>query len=136
MSAESPESTVLLVERDQAVRDLQGFFLKRAGLTPVFFDNGQSALDSAILSPPAVVVTEILIPGMDGLALCRRLSEHPATRTTPVLVFSILAAAGRAQEAGAKAFLRKPLVESSFIDTIQELLAAHPTEMEGQWASR
>jgi FixJ family two-component response regulator len=41
-----------------------------------------------------------------------------------VLVFSILMAAGRAREAGADAFLRKPLVESRLVDTVRELMAA------------
>jgi CheY-like chemotaxis protein len=127
---------ILIVERDRAVRELQEFFLERAGFGVEFHDDGQAALDRAVASPPAVLVTEILIPGMDGLALCRRLTEHPATQHVPVVVFSLLAAASRAAEAGAKAFLRKPLVESVFIDTIRGVIAVHSTTKEDRWASR
>ena len=120
---------ILIAERDQNVRELQGYFLGRAGFAVEFADDGEAALARARLDPPALVVTEILIPKLDGLALCRRLREDPLTRDIPVIVFSILAAAGRADEAGANAFLRKPLVESIFVAAVQELVAAHPTGM-------
>ena len=115
---------VLIAERDQNVRELQQFFLKRAGFAVEFADDGEAALERARLDPPAVVVTEILIPKVDGLALCRRLREDPATRGVPVIVFSILSAAARAAEAGASAFLRKPLVESVFVAAVRDLAAA------------
>jgi CheY-like chemotaxis protein len=85
---------------------------------------------------PILVITEILIPRLDGLALCKRLQQDPGTSHIPVVVFSILAAATRASEAGARAFLRKPLVESIFVATVQQVIAAQPTpNMEPQWAS-
>ena len=127
---------ILIVERDQSVRELQRFFLERAGVGVEFADDGQTALDRVRLARPALIVTEILIPKLDGLTLCRRLRKDPATRDIPVIVFSILAAAARASEAGAAAFLRKPLVESIFIATVQRLIAAQPTgTMEHQWAT-
>ena len=125
---------ILIAERDQTVRGLQEYFLGRAGLAVEFADDGEAALERALEIRPAVVVTEILIPKLDGLALCRRLGEAPATRDIPVIVFSILAAATRASEAGAKAFLRKPLVESIFVAAVQEQVAAQPTGvLEEQW---
>lgn len=117
--------TVLIVERDPHVRDLQSFFLGRAGFTVEFSDDGLVALERARLTTPAVVVTEILVPKLDGLTLCRRLGEDPATAHIPVVVFSILSASTRAQEAGAKAYVRKPFVESSFLSTIEDVIAAH-----------
>jgi two-component system response regulator MprA len=118
---------VLIAERDQNVRELQQFFLERAGFAVEFADDGEAALERARLDRPVVVVTEILIPKVDGLALCRRLREDPATRGVPVIVFSILSAAARAAEAGASAFLRKPLVESVFVAAVRDLAAAQPT---------
>lgn len=128
---------VLIAERDQNVRELQSYFLEREGFAVEFADDGEAALERARLLRPSLVVTEILIPKLDGLALCRRLRAEPLTRDIPVIVFSILAAAGRAGEAGAAVFLRKPLVESIFVAAVLELVAAHPTDaMEEQWASR
>lgn len=114
--------TILIAERDPSVRELQEHFLGRAGFAVEFAGDGLEALERARLLRPAVVITEILIPRLDGLALCRRLGEDPDTRGVPVLVFSILAAAPRAAEAGARAYLRKPLVESLFVATVKQLI--------------
>lgn len=129
MPSENSEAGVILIaERDQNVRKLQAFFLEQAGYSVEFVDDGRIALERAIETPPSVVVTEILIPTMDGLTLCRRLGEEPRTRGVPVVVFSILAAGKRASEAGARAFLRKPLVDSTFVGTIRELATARTIE--------
>ena len=128
---------MLIAERDQTVRALQRFFLERAGLAVEFADDGRAALERAQREPPAVVVTEILLPKLDGLTLCRRLRDEPATAQVPVVVFSILAAAARAAEAGARAFLRKPLVESTFVAAVLGAIATQsPATPEQQWASR
>jgi len=128
---------VLIGERDQSVRALQRFFLERAGFTVEFADDGLALLQRVVSERPAVVVTEILIPKLDGLTLCRRLHEDPSTREIPVVVFSILSAAERAADAGAYAFLRKPLVESVFVGSIQGAIAAQHTNIkEQQWAPR
>ena len=128
---------ILIAERDESVRKLEALFLERAGFTVAFADDGQTALERALSERPALIITEILIPRLDGLALCRRLREDPRTCEIPVIVFSILAAAQRASEAGANAFLRKPLVDSIFVAAVQDLITAQPTgAMEQQWASR
>lgn len=127
-SEQTEERVILIAERDRNVRELQEHFLGRAGFAVEFADDGPGALERARAGRPALVVTEILIPGIDGLALCRRLGEDPLTRHIPVMVFSILAAAARADEAGARAFLRKPVVESTFVAAVQELVAAQPSE--------
>jgi CheY-like chemotaxis protein len=115
---------ILVVERDPNVRELEAYFLEEAGFSVEFAEDGVSALARACELRPDILITEILVPKLDGLALCRKLKAEPATRSIAVLVFSILMAAGRAREAGADAFLRKPLVESRLVDTVRELMAA------------
>jgi CheY-like chemotaxis protein len=132
-----PASTILIAERDQSVRKLQGLFLERAGFTVEFAEDGQDALQRAVLNPPSLIITEILLPRLDGLALCRALREDSRTRDIPIIVFSILGAAQRASEAGASAFLRKPLVDSTFVAAVQDLIAAQPPRaVETKWASK
>lgn len=112
-------------------------FLERAGFAVEFMDDGSAALDRVRFSPPALVVTEILVPKLDGLTLCRRLRDDPATAHVPVIVFSILTAGARAAEAGARAFLRKPLVESTFVAAVHGAMAAQsPETTEQRWASQ
>ena len=71
------------------------------------------------------MITEVLVPKLDGLALCRELKNDPETADIMVLIFSILAASTRAREAGADAFLMKPLAERRLVDTVRELIAKH-----------
>jgi CheY-like chemotaxis protein len=119
---EGRQALILVVERDPHVRELEAFFLEEAGFGVEFASDGLSALERARQLQPQVVITEILVPKLDGLALCRRLKEDPVTSGASVLIFSILMASERAREAGADAFLRKPLAERRLVDTVKALL--------------
>lgn len=114
---------ILVVERDPHVRDLEAFFLNEAGFGVEFAADGLAALEMARRLKPDIIITEILVPKLDGLALCRSIKRDAALCPTVVLIFSILAAEGRAREAGADAFLMKPLAERRLVSTVRELLA-------------
>ena len=62
---------------------------------------------------------------MDGLSVCRAIKADPRTRSISVLVFSIRATEERALEAGADAFLRKPLNQDRLVDSVRQLLSMH-----------
>ena len=113
---------ILVVERDPHVRELEAHFLQGAGFSVEFAQDGYAALEQARQLHPDIIITEILVPKLDGLALCRQLKADAATRDISVVIFSILAASGRAKEAGADAFLMKPLAEHRLITTVQGLL--------------
>ena len=123
-SSGNGKAIILVVERDPHIRELEAHFLNEAGYSVRFEQDGEGALQHARQNRPDIVITEILVPGLDGLALCRQLKADPQTRNIAVLVFSILAAGGRAREAGADAFLRKPLSDHVLIDTVRQLLDA------------
>lgn len=114
---------ILVVERDPNVRDLEAYFLNEAGFGVEFATDGIAALELAREIKPDIIITEVLVPKLDGLALCRSIKSDPALSLTLVLVFSILAAEGRAREAGADAFLMKPLAERRLVSTVRDLLA-------------
>jgi CheY-like chemotaxis protein len=123
------KAIIMVVDRDPHIRELEAHFLGRAGYSVVFADHGESALVEARIAVPDIVITEILVPRIDGLALCRQLKGDPRTRDVSVLVFSILAAAGRAREAGADAFLLKPLAEHALVETVDRLLEERNARM-------
>ncbi len=104
------------------MRELESFFLNEAGYSVDFAEDGIAALALARELRPAIIVTEIMVPKLDGLALCRAIRQDPELADTVVLIFSILAAHGRARDAGADAFLIKPLVEQRLVQTVRELL--------------
>jgi CheY-like chemotaxis protein len=123
--ASSPEgrALILVVERDPHVRELEAFFLEEAGYAVEFTDDGEAAMQRALDLRPDIVITEILVPKLDGLSLCRRIKANNDLDGIRVLVFSILAAGTRAKEAGADAFLIKPLTEHTLVETVRRLVA-------------
>ena len=123
-SEKKGKAIILVVDRDPHIRDLESHFLHQAGYSVGFAEDGNGALQQALKTPPDIIITEILVPALDGLSLCRRIKADSRTRETSVLIFSILAAEGRAREAGADAFLLKPLAENTLINTVRELLDA------------
>ena len=118
------KAIILVVDRDPHVRDLESHFLHQVGYSVGFAEDGEAALQQALKAIPDIIITEILVPVLDGLALCRRIKADPRTRDVAVLVFSILAAEGRAREAGADAFLLKPLAEHTLVETVRGVLEA------------
>ena len=114
---------ILVVERNPAVQRLERFFLEQAGYVVEFVADGQVALMRAKELRPRIVVTEILVPKLDGLTLCRTIKSNRETKDILVMIFSHLQAQDRAQEAGADAFLTKPLNEELLVKTLEKLLA-------------
>jgi CheY-like chemotaxis protein len=78
----------LVVERNPIVQRLERYFLEQAGYDVEFATDGASAFARAKELRPAIVVTEILVPRIDGLTLCRQLKSQTETKDILVLVFS------------------------------------------------
>jgi CheY-like chemotaxis protein len=115
---------ILVVERNPMVQRLERYFLEHAGFNVEFTNDGITALARARELRPKILVTEILVPKLDGLSLCRAIKLDPETNNILVMVFSHLQAEDRANEAGADAFLTKPLDEELLIATVDRLLAS------------
>jgi two-component system response regulator MprA len=130
-SSERQRALILVVERNPVVQRLERYFLEQAGYETEFASDGLSALKRAQELRPTILVAEILVPELDGLSLCRALKSDPVTKSIRVLIFSHLHAEDRALEAGADAFLVKPLADELLISTVEKLLAlekAKPAE--------
>lgn len=96
-----------------------------------FAADGLAALESARTLRPDIIISEVLVPKLDGLALCRTIKADAELEHIIVLIFSILAVQARAGEAGADAFLLKPLAEKRLVDTVRELLELQKTGKRG-----
>lgn len=123
-STHHQRALILVVERNPVVQDLERYFLEQAGYTVEFASDGMDALERARELRPRIVVTEIMVPVLDGLSLCRMLKADPQTDHARVLIFSHLHAEDRAREVGADAFLLKPLSEELLIQTVERLIAS------------
>jgi two-component system phosphate regulon response regulator PhoB len=100
-------STILIVDDEAPVRELLGLLLGDAGHRPVLASNGGQALALVESDPPDLVISDVMMPVLGGVELCRRLKGRAATRAIPVILMS---SAGRrvADGAGADAFIDKP----------------------------
>ena len=112
---------ILVIEPDPYIRALE-LALLSTSYSVRFVADGSAAIEAARGLRPCLLIADILVPKVDGLRVCRVLKEDPATRGIPVLIFTELLAERRAKEAGADAFLRKPVDEARFLREVQRLL--------------
>lgn len=117
--AERP--VVLVVDTDPSYRKLVAFFLEEAGYAIDFVDDGYAALDRIRRSHPALLITEILLPHLDGLSLCRLLKADSATSEVPIIVYTVLDAGARVRDSGANAFMKKPIEKKRLLDLVSSL---------------
>lgn len=85
---------------------------------------GAKALAAVDLYRPDVVVLDVMLPDIDGWDLLTRLHEHPATRTLPVVICSVMPEQQLARALGAREFLAKPVARPAFIAALDAVLAA------------
>jgi CheY-like chemotaxis protein len=120
-----PAPRVLVVDDVPDVRDLHSGFLRGCGLDVSTAENGILALDEARRAVPHVVVTDIQMPVMNGLDLCRRLRADIATRDIGVVVVTGDASdwiQAAALDAGCDVVLAKPCTRTLLLATIRRLL--------------
>ena len=114
---------VMIADSDPYVRDLVSRFVSEAGYKVTLATQGYEALDDARKMLPIAIMADMLLPKLDGLALCKLLKGDPATEhIVTVIVVSVLSAEERAKQAGADAFILKPLEKSRVLRVLQEAL--------------
>jgi DNA-binding response OmpR family regulator len=81
---------VLIVEDDPDIAESLRYNLERDGLTARVAETGEKGLAAALdaKNPPALVILDLMLPGMSGTELCRRLRREPATRRTPIIMLT------------------------------------------------
>ena len=112
---------VLLVEDDQDTREMYSEYLSHSGLRVTSAASAYRALERAHEQTPNVVVTDIAMPGMDGLELSRRLRSEPPTRDVPIIAVTGNPTA-RAREAGCDVVLEKPCDPDDLLHVIEDVL--------------
>ncbi len=121
-----PVPRVLVVDDVLQVRQVFGRFLIMAGMEPSFAADGVEGLAAARVSPPDLVLCDLEMPRMDGVALCAALRAEEATCRVPILAVTGAGgdAALAATAAGCDAVLPKPCSRVLLIATVRDLLGA------------
>jgi CheY-like chemotaxis protein len=121
-----PGALVLLVEDDRAGREMYAFSLEHAGFRVEQAHNGLQALEKAFEIGPDIIVTDLAIPGIDGLQLCKRLREDSRTAHVPIIGITgyehFVAEPARATRAGCDAIFVKPCLPETLLGEISRLL--------------
>ena len=112
---------MLLVEDDRDTREMYSEFLNRSGLDVTEAPTGYRALEEARERRPDVVVTDIAMPGMNGLELSRTLRQDRSTCDVPIIAVSG-DASERAREAGCNVVLEKPCPPDTLLNVIEVVL--------------
>jgi DNA-binding response OmpR family regulator len=113
---------ILVVERNPSVQRLERCLLEEAGFEVEFAGDGISALALARELRPHLLVSEILVPRLDGFSLCRAIRADRKSNSVAIVLISHLDAEERALAAGADAFILKPIDPDVLIERVFELL--------------
>lgn len=116
-------SKVLIVDDDPSIRFMIRLSFERAGYDVMEAENGRVALERLKESRPDAVITDLMMPVMDGLRLIRRLRSNPDTCTIPIVVVSGNPDGGEAVR-GADAALPKPFRPADLVQMVGSLLKA------------
>lgn len=105
------KSTILIVDDQKVMRETIGMLLEKEDYELVFASNGPEALRKAADIIPDVILLDIMMPGMDGFDVCRRLREHAVLGEVPIVMVTALndrKSWMEGIEAGADDFVFKP----------------------------
>ncbi len=117
---------VLVVDDEPEIVKYVEHVLRRLGYEPIGAANGEEAVQKAINDPPDLVILDVMMPRMDGFAVCRTLREREATRLVPVIIMTALQGVEnrvKLLEHGADDVLTKPVDERELIARVQAVLA-------------
>jgi two-component system phosphate regulon response regulator PhoB len=125
------EENILVVEDEPDIAELIEYNLLRNGYSPHLAGSGEEALARVRKAPPHLVILDLMLPGVDGLEVCRRLKEDPRTSDVPVIMVT---AKGEESdvvtglELGADDYIVKPFSPKVLMARVKAVLRRGPTE--------
>lgn len=113
-------STVLVVDDELMTRRMLRMLLEITGYTVVEAEDGAVALQMVAEHQPQAIVLDVMMPNLDGIAVCRELRAREETAVLPIIILS----GGNYEEeslaAGANTYMRKPMNTDNLLATIAE----------------
>jgi chemotaxis family two-component system response regulator PixH len=108
--------TILVVEDTLSEMELMSHYLREGGYTVINAVGALEALDKVLEQKPDVIITDVVMPGMSGFELCRRLKAHPVTENVPIVICS---SKDQEMKQGADAYLTKPFTREQILRAIK-----------------
>ncbi len=120
-------SLVLIVDDERGLAKLLGQILAEEGHRVLIATNGQQALEQAVNDPPDLVLTDFMMPIMDGAGLIRALGDTPTLAAVPVILMSSMPEESVAPRcSGYAAFIRKPFNLVELIEVVAKFSPVTP----------
>ena len=116
---------ILVIEDDDVMRELMRMTLEQNGYEVVTADDGVRGYDTALFLKPDLIITDIRMPGADGIHVVRRVRDTDSLAETPILITTAFGtgSATFSLQLGANAFEPKPIDPQSLLSTVRRLLA-------------
>lgn len=117
---------VLVVEDNEVNQLLTASVLEREGFAVAVAGTPQEAIELLAAHQPELILMDIQLPGMDGLALTRRIKADPATADVTIVALTAHAMTGDREQtlaAGCAGYISKPIDTRTFGDQVREFLA-------------
>jgi CheY-like chemotaxis protein len=121
----SPAPLILVVEDNEVNQLLTASVLEREGFAVEVASSAAQATDRLGLRKPDLILMDIQLPGMDGLALTRRLKADPATANITIVALTAHAMTGDREQtlaAGCAGYISKPIDTRTFGNQVREFL--------------
>jgi len=129
---------ILIADADRALARVLAATLAWEGVQIVFAHDGYKALELINTLHPALIITEVLLPGKSGFEICAAVKHNPTTASIPIIILTSKAdLSGRMAgiTAGADAYLTKPFSPVYLITLVSEMLAGHSVGPPSRWPS-
>ncbi|MEW5986307.1 MAG: response regulator [Chloroflexota bacterium] len=120
---------VLIVDDEPMARTLLRLMLVRAGYEVLEAENGMDALTIVRRSPPDLILLDVMMPEMDGFAVCEAIRQDGRTADLPVVMLSAktdVETISKGLQVGATKYLTKPITPESLTRHVREIL--HPDQ--------
>ena len=118
---------LLIVDDEGGIRTLVSNILQQHGYRILVANDGVESISAAQREPPAVVLPDFIMPGMDGLDVCRILKQGRATSQVKVIMVTVITGPDIRQRplaAGTDGFLSKPFAMEDLLETLKGVLGS------------
>lgn len=118
-------ATILVVDDEVGALTLIGIMLERGGFEVLKARDAYAALEVLETNTPDLLILDVMMPGMNGIELCRRIREMPKMTGVPVVMLSARgdpASVDAGLEAGADDYLQKPILHHDLLTKIRKML--------------
>jgi two-component system alkaline phosphatase synthesis response regulator PhoP len=125
MPVNVPRAAVLVVDDEEMIRSVLRLTLVRAGYDVTEAESGEDALSKVQEELPDLILLDVMMPGMDGFAVCEQLRQSPDTADLPIIMLSARSdslSRQKGRRVGATKYLTKPLEANKLLQHVEEAL--------------